>query len=100
MDWALAHLPKRGAMHVCRHEEILVDYLHPHAQIPGVRVKVLQASNPSVTRRSMSLINARCAACGGLLSRRELKSRTVSGGDLFDARFVWSDFPPWWKFWL
>jgi len=86
-------------MEICQHEEVLVDCLHPWADAVGARVKELQAVKPSETRPFMTLANARCAACGHSLSRRDLKDRIALGGDLFDPRFVWRGLRSWWKLW-
>jgi hypothetical protein len=74
---------------VCQHDEVLVDYEHPFGTIAGVRVADLKASAPGETRTVMTLLNARCAACGAGLSEEQLRSRIQLGGDLHDARFKW-----------
>ncbi len=71
----------------CQHENILVTYQHPHGDIVNVAVSELRDSRTDSTRPIMTLTNARCANCGALISRREIRTRCRSGGDLHDARF-------------
>jgi hypothetical protein len=72
---------------MCKHEKIIVDYLHPHGDIQGVPLKGLQASDPNRTRPIMTLMNFRCADCGKSMHPRELGLRLKKGGDLYDQRF-------------
>ncbi len=71
----------------CQHENILVTYQHPHGDIVNVAVSKLRDSRTDSTRPIMTLTNARCANCGALISRREIRTRCKPGGDLHDARF-------------
>jgi hypothetical protein len=74
---------------VCEHDDVLVEYDHPHGVIPDVAVRDLQASPTQSTRPIMCLRNARCASCGFPLAIRSLELRTAPGGDLHDPRFRW-----------
>lgn len=73
----------------CQHEEVIVDYMHPHGDICGVSVKELQGSIPSSTRAVMELHRPRCLRCGLPLGLKLLTKRIRAGGDLHDARFRW-----------
>jgi hypothetical protein len=73
----------------CQHSNVLVDYLHPYADIPGVSVRELQESDPARTKPIMQLRNARCGDCSVPLAPEDLAHRVVEGGDLFDRRFQW-----------
>ena len=79
---------------LCQHARVLVDYHHPHADIPGVLVRDLKDSDSARTRPIIQLSNARCADCAAPLAEKDLSSRTAEGGDLFDPRFHWPRRPP------
>ena len=78
----------------CRHEQVGVTYLNKWADIDGISVASLQASPPVYPK--MQLVNAHCLCCGAKLKYKNLKQRIRKGGDLWDARFDWCDFWPWW----
>ena len=84
---------------MCLHKYILVDYLHPHQTLIGIRVSDLQTSDTSQMRPKMTLDKPRCADCGKPMGRSKLKKRTRLGGDLYDSHFVWCSLTTWWKFW-
>jgi hypothetical protein len=74
----------------CEHRTMIVDYAHPHGDIPGVRFRDLIASDPRSTRPVMSLHRPRCADCGQSFRAATLGNRIAPGGDLFDSRFVFA----------
>jgi hypothetical protein len=86
----LVHSGKTNVIKSCQHPQVVVDYLHPYADLIGIRVNDLQASDPTMTRPVMTLQNPRCAECGKRLTRAELRRRMRPGGDLYDPRFLWS----------
>ncbi len=73
----------------CGHENVAVDYDHPHGLIAGVLVSSLRTSDPKTTRAKMTLRSPRCLDCGRSLRKADLRMRIVEGGDLYDARFLW-----------
>ncbi len=78
-----------GTKHICNHDDVIVTYLHPHGDIPGVRVRDLKASDSRYTRPGMALADPRCALCGVHLRKNDLRQRIARGGDLYDGRFRW-----------
>jgi hypothetical protein len=73
----------------CLHDEIIVDYPSPYANIEGVPIRDLQDTDPENSRPIMQLTNPRCAECGARLNADHLMYRIRPGGDLHDARFQW-----------
>jgi hypothetical protein len=73
----------------CRHLPVIVDYLHPWADMPGTAVAELIASDPARTRPWLAVEKPRCADCGHPLSTFELRNRIGKGGDLYDPRLQW-----------
>jgi hypothetical protein len=55
----------------CAHDEVLVDYDHPHRTI-SVLLDELVRSDPSTTRAVFQVANPRCARCGTKLPQSVL----------------------------
>jgi hypothetical protein len=74
----------------CHHEDIVVDYDHPHGLIRNVAIRELQASPKELTRPFMTLLNPRCGICGKDLLEADLTQRLQRDGDLYDERFIFT----------
>jgi hypothetical protein len=72
---------------VCRHENVIVDYEHPHGLIRDVAVKDLRLKPKEQSRPIMILLNPRCKLCGKSLSKQDIEDRLQQNGDLCDSRF-------------
>jgi hypothetical protein len=72
---------------VCRHENVIVDYAHPHGLMRDVAISDLRFTPKEQSRPIMILLNPRCKLCGHSLSKQDVENRSQQKGDLSDSRF-------------
>jgi len=89
----VVRLSRLGAVDDCQHNSVSVTYQHPHGDIVGAALVDLMATPPESSRPIMTVTAPRCADCGAVLTRRDLKRRVSRGGDLHDPRFKFI----WWR---
>ncbi len=72
----------------CTHPIVIADYNHPYAEIRGVSLLDLKATDLEGARSHFGISKLRCPSCGVLLGAVDLGARLQPGGDLHDPRFL------------